>query len=140
MIGRILGIDFGKARIGLALSDPLGITAQPFEVVAFEKIEEAITRIAALVKEHDVARIVLGLPLNMDGSEGFMVAATRDFAVALEKKTGLPSIEWDERLTSSQALSALGRQEKSWKKRKKKLDAVAAQFLLQSYLDSPMAD
>ncbi len=137
MIGRILGIDFGKARIGLALSDPLGITAQPLEIVASERVDDAIARIAALVEEHDVARIVLGLPLNMDGSEGFMVAATREFAVALEKKTSLVPIEWDERLTSSQALSALGRQEKSWKKRKKKLDAVAAQFLLQSYLDSP---
>jgi len=133
---RALGIDFGKARIGLALSDPLGITAQPLQVLEVSRLGEACVLINDLVQEHGVTRLVVGLPLNMDGSEGPMVAAVREFANALEKETGLTPVEWDERLTSSQALSALGKDERSWKKRKRKMDAVAAQFLLQSYLDS----
>ena len=72
----------------------------------------------------------------MDGSEGAMVAEIRTFAEALDAKTGLSPVEWDERLTTSQALSALSSQEKSWKKRREKKDSVAAQILLQSYLDS----
>lgn len=136
MIGRILAIDYGRARIGLALSDPLGITAQPLEVVEVKKFEDVVAHIAGLVGEYDVFRIVIGLPLNMDGTEGAMVEEMRIFGSKIETSTGLQPVEWDERLTSSQALSALGKQEKNWKKRKRKLDAVAAQILLQSYLDA----
>jgi len=136
MIGRILAIDYGKARIGMALSDPLGITAQPLEVLKVKEVKDALTRIAGIVDEKGVERIIVGLPLNMDGSEGPQVAETRAFAALLRERTGLDPIEWDERLTSRQALSALGKQERSWRKRKEKMDAVAAQILLQSYLDS----
>jgi putative Holliday junction resolvase len=136
MKGRILGIDYGKARIGLALSDPLGVTAQPLEVIRVYEMQKALSRIASIVKERDVRGIVLGLPLNMDGSVGPQAAETRSFAALLEVETGLKPVEWDERLTSRQALSALGQQERSWRKRQEKLDAVAAQILLQSYLDS----
>jgi len=136
MIGRILAVDFGKARIGLALSDPLGIIAQPLEVLKARDIKDALAHIAAIVEERGVEQIVLGLPLNMDGSEGPQVAETRTFAALLRERTGLVPVEWDERLTSRQALSALGQQERSWRKRKEKMDAVAAQILLQSYLDS----
>ncbi len=136
MIGRILAIDYGRARVGLALSDPLGITAQPLEVVDVKRSGDVVAHIASLVGEHDVFRIVIGLPLNMDGTEGAMVDEMRTFGAKIEASTGLQLVEWDERLTSSQALSALGKQEKDWKKRKRKLDAVAAQILLQSYLDA----
>jgi len=138
MVGRILAIDYGRARIGLALSDPLGITAQPLKVIDVKKTADAVAHIASLAGEHDVFRIVIGLPLNMDGTEGAMVDEMRAFGEKIEVSTGLPLVEWDERLTSSQALSALGKQEKDWKKRKRKLDAVAAQILLQSYLDANM--
>ncbi len=136
MIGRILAIDYGRARIGLALSDPLGITAQPLEVLHVKESKDVVERIARTAAEQDVIRIVIGLPLNMDGTEGAMVEEMRAFASKIEASTGFSPVEWDERLTSSQALSALGKQEKDWKKRKNKLDAVAAQILLQSYLDA----
>jgi len=138
--GRILGIDYGRARIGLSLSDPLGITAQPLAVIRVESQKDAVERVAGVVAEHGVERIVLGLPLNMNGTEGPMVGEVRAFAVVLEKKTGLKPVEWDERLTSSEALSALGQGERSWRKMKEKMDAVAAQFLLQSHLDSLSRD
>jgi len=134
--GRILGIDYGRARIGLAISDPLGITAQPVEVIQVKKKEEAVRHIAALIEERDVRAVVIGLPLNMDGSEGFMVQEVRVFSAALEEICGIKAVEWDERLTSSQALSSLALEERSWKKRKNKIDIKAAQILLQCYLDS----
>lgn len=136
MEGRILGIDYGKARIGLALSDPLGITAQPLEVLPVKKKSDALQYIAGLINDRDVRIILIGLPLNMDGSEGAMVTEVRVFSAALAKICGIEPLEWDERLTSAQAISSLALGEKSWKKRKKKVDAVAAQILLQSYLDS----
>ena len=134
--GRILAIDYGRARVGLALSDPLGITAQPLAVLRVEDEAGAVERIAAIVAERGVRRLVIGLPLNMDGSEGPMVAEVRRFAAALATRCGIEPEEWDERLTSTQALGALGRSGMSWKKRKARLDAVAAQFLLQSFLDA----
>jgi len=136
VLGRILAIDFGNARVGLALSDPMGMIAKPFEVLQVAQMPKTIERIAEIVKEQEVTRIVIGLPLNMDGSEGFMVAQTRAFAADLAAATDLTPVEWDERLTSAQAHATLAAQGQSRQKRKKKIDAVAAQILLESYLSS----
>ena len=137
MSARILCIDFGEKRIGLAISDPLGILARPLEVIERKRSKEDYYTLLAVVEEHDVEKIVIGLPLNMDGSEGFMVRAMRAFSAELQKICKIEIIEFDERLTSHQAGRALASASpKGKKKRKTKIDAVSAQIILQTYLDS----
>ena len=135
-LGRILGIDYGEKRIGLALSDPLGITAQPLDLLVRTKKSEDYARIARIVEEQGVVRIVIGLPLNMDGTEGFMVKAVRDFTAGLKEKCPVEIVELDERLTSMEAGRALDQASLKGKKRKEKLDCLSARIILQTYLDS----
>jgi putative Holliday junction resolvase len=134
--GRILGIDYGEKRIGLALSDPLGMTAQPLQTLQRTRTKEDLDALAAIISEHDVTRIVIGLPLNMDGTEGFMVDSMRAFSGALHDLISLEIIEVDERLTSHQASHALTSASVKGKKRKQKTDIIAAQIILQTHLDS----
>lgn len=134
--GRILCIDFGEKRIGLAISDPLGITAQPLNLLVRKDKESDFQEILKLVRELDVTRIVIGLPLNMDGSEGFMVKAVREFSKELEKRSQLEIIEMDERLTSLQASRALNQGALKGKEKKQKIDSLSAQIILQTYMNS----
>ncbi len=134
--GRLLSIDFGKARIGLAISDPLGITAQPLEVVDAKIQRKALLEIKALVDKYRVEKIVIGLPLNMNGSEGPMVGSVREFASKLEESCSVKVIEIDERMTSLQAGKALDSASMRGKKKKKKIDSLSAQIILQTYMDS----
>lgn len=133
---RILGIDYGEKRIGLALSDPLGITARPFKLLVRTKLSQDLKEIQALLEEHEITKVVIGLPLNMDGSEGFMVEASRKFSSALSEIHTIEIIEMDERLTSQQADMALKSASLRGAKKKKHIDAVSAQIILQTYLDS----
>lgn len=134
--GRILGIDFGEKRIGLALSDPLGMTAQPLQILHRTRTKEDLDKLVEIIGDRDVSRIVIGLPLNMDGSEGFMVESMRAFSFALHDLLPIEIIEVDERLTSHQATLALNTASVKGKKRKQNRDIIAAQIILQTYLDS----
>jgi len=129
----VLGIDYGTARIGVAVSDALGMLAHPLEAVPAGAA--AFTRIAELARARGAARIVVGLPRNMNGSEGGSAAAAREFAAKLGETTGLPILLRDERLSTVAAQRMLHDAGMDAKKSKKHIDAAAAQIILQTYLD-----
>lgn len=133
---RIMGIDYGTARIGVALSDELQMLAHPAETIVVGKGADPVTRIAALVKEKNVERIVVGLPRHMNGSEGASADEARKFAQKLEEKIRCVVRTWDERLSTVAAQNALREAGKSVRKSRAYIDQVAAQMFLQSYLDS----
>ena len=136
---RILAIDYGRKRIGLAASDPLGLIAQPIGTLEGSP-DDAADLIAKECVERDIARIVLGLPLNMDGTEGFMAKEVREFGALLSQKTGLPVIFQDERLSSYSAEQDLKEQGVKRRKGKKgksdraRVDAMAAALILREYM------
>lgn len=136
-IFRAVGIDFGTVRIGVAVSDDLGMLAHPFETVAGEKTDEAITRLAEIVKTRRAEVVVLGLPLSLDGSEGPAVKKVRSFQKKLRK--ALPDtvtiIEEDERLTTVAAAEKLNEAGVSDKDQRDSIDQAAAVEILQTYLD-----
>lgn len=129
----ILAVDHGERRTGVAISDPLGFTAQPVELIEQPDRRLLIERVKHLVEEHHATKIVVGLPLNMDGSEGPRAEAVRGFGEALARATGLSVEYFDERLTSRQAERILAGRKRADKK--KAGDVIAAQILLQCYLD-----
>jgi putative holliday junction resolvase len=134
--GRILALDLGKRRIGLALSDELGVTAQGLETLQRTNIREDLERLAKLASERDVSLILMGNPLHMSGNEGRGTAHAREFGARLEAATGIPIQLWDERLTTVQAQRVLRESGISIEKRAKAVDRLAAVILLESYLDS----
>jgi putative Holliday junction resolvase len=134
--GRILALDLGKKRIGLALSDPLGISAQGLDTLQRSTIREDIAALAAIAREHQVQLVLLGHPLNMRGDEGRQAVYTRDFAQRLTQRTGLAVRFWDERLTSREAERVLKQSGISIEKRANAIDRLAAVILLASYLDA----
>jgi putative Holliday junction resolvase len=128
---RVLGIDFGEKRIGLAISDGLGITAQPLAVVSnIQGIKQV------LAERDDVHKIVVGLPKNLKGEIGPQAQKTLVFVEELKKETGLPVLTWDERFSTGQAEKVLIEAGLSRKKRKSVVDKSAAALILQSYLDA----
>jgi len=133
---RVLGLDLGEKRIGLALSDSLGMVASPLKVLEYESQRAAVEQIAAIVKSKGVGEIVVGLPLEMNGRGGLQAEKAQGFAKALEERVNVPVNCWDERLTTVQAERALLEADVSRKGRKLRADMVAAALLLQSYLDS----
>jgi putative holliday junction resolvase len=133
---RILALDYGTKRIGIALSDELRWTAQPLETFERRSLDRDLSHIASLVRTHEVAEVVLGFPLQLDGREGPAIKAMRDFAAQLEQKLSVPLVLWDERLTTKAAEDLLIAADVSRKKRKGAIDRVAAAILLQSYLAS----
>ncbi|HLJ45480.1 MAG TPA: Holliday junction resolvase RuvX [Bryobacteraceae bacterium] len=136
MIGRVLALDLGKRRIGLALSDELGITAQGLETLQRTTIREDISRLAQLIAERNVSLILVGKPLHMSGHEGRQVEFARDFADRLRAATEVPVQFWDERLTTVEAQRVLKQSGISIEKRAKAVDRLSAVILLESYLDS----
>jgi len=136
MPGRILALDYGTKRIGVALSDELGWTAQPLETFERRTLEWDVAHIAALVGSHSVERVVLGLPLQLDGREGPAVRAMREFTVKLEAGLSVPVVRWDERMTTKEAEELLIAADVSRKKRKGIVDRIAAAILLRSYLET----
>ncbi len=132
---RVLGLDPGTVRLGVALSDAMGWTAQPLEVVRVGKVGEELDRIAQLIEEHNVSEIVVGLPLNMDGSEGPKALESRQLIEKLQVRFELPIHAWDERLTTVAAERALLEGDVRRDKRKNVIDKVAAAYMLQGFLD-----
>lgn len=136
-MARTMGIDYGVKRIGIALSDPLGITAQPLEVIHRKSVKDDIGRIKALVQEYEVATIVVGLPLNMDGTPGILTDNVNAFAEKLRGETGLPVELYDERMTTMQVDRMLTDEaDVSRDKRRQVRDKLAASLILESYLQS----
>ncbi len=133
---RILALDHGTKRIGLALSDELGIIAQPLEFIYAEPFAEFLERLKEIIHETHVEQILVGLPRNMDGSYGPAAAKVQEFVAILKETFALPIKLWDERLTSTQANRFLIQAKVRREKRKEKVDKMAAAILLQSYLDS----
>ena len=131
-MSRCLGIDYGSKRVGLALSDPLGITARPLDVVARASLDD---RVAELVASEDVGTIVVGLPTGLSGEEGDSAVAARELGEELRELTGLPVVYVDERLTSRIAESSLLESGMKRRERRENVDKVAAAVILQSYLD-----
>ncbi|NJN69551.1 MAG: Holliday junction resolvase RuvX [Nitrospira sp.] len=136
MATRILALDYGTKRIGVALSDELRWTAQPLETFERRALDWDVAHIATLVSSHDVERVVLGFPLQLDGRQGPAVLAMRAFAEKLEAGISVPIILWDERMTTKAAEDLLIAADVSRKKRKGVVDRIAAAILLQSYLEA----
>ncbi len=133
-IGRILALDLGKRRIGLAVSDELGITAQGLDTMERTNMREDLARLGRLVEARNVELILVGNPLRMDGEEGAQSGWVRQFAVKLETFTGRPVRLWDERLTTVEAERVLRESGISREKRARAVDRLAAVILLESYL------
>ena len=133
---RILALDHGSKRIGIAVSDELKVIAQPLEFVAAEPFADVLARLRELIHDKQVELILVGLPRNMDGSYGPAALRVQDFVAALKGALPVPIRTWDERLTSAQANRVLIQGNVRRDKRKEKVDMMAAAILLQSYLDS----
>ena len=137
-MARILGLDFGTKTVGVAVSDELLLTAQAVETIWREKpgkLRQTLARIEELVNHYGVEKIVLGLPKNMNDTEGERCEKTREFKELLEKRTGLEVILWDERLTTVAANDAMIEMGIRRENRKEYIDQIAAIFILQEYLD-----
>ncbi|MBX5476064.1 MAG: Holliday junction resolvase RuvX [Clostridia bacterium] len=132
---RVLALDVGERTLGVAVSDPLGWTAQGLLTLRRTRDERDCDAVLDLVRRYEVERVVVGLPRNMDGSEGERARRTRRFAEQLRRRLPVPVEEWDERLTTVQAERALLDADLSRAKRKRVVDAVAATLILQSYLE-----
>lgn len=135
---RIIGLDFGSKTVGVALSDPLMITAQGVEIIRRDsenKLRQTLARIEEIIAQNQVTEIVMGLPKNMNNTEGERVEKTRDFAEKLERRTGLPVTLWDERLTTVAADRAMIEGGIRRENRKNYVDEIAAVFILQGYMD-----
>lgn len=136
---RVLGLDFGSKTTGVAVSDPLGFTAQGVETITRkdeDKLRQTCARIEALITEYQIETIVLGHPKNMNNTEGERVAKTLIFKEMLERRTNLPVVLWDERLTTTAAEQILIESGVRRENRKAVIDKVAASLILQGYLDS----
>ena len=131
---RIMAIDYGDAHTGIAISDPTGLLAGFTTVIDAWRPETAAERIAALAKEHGVEQLVLGHPINMDGTRGPRSEKAQAMKSLLEAATGLPVVLWDERRTTIDAHQILQNSGKNARQRKKVVDAVAASLILEGYL------
>ena len=136
---RILGLDYGSKTVGVAVSDPLGFTAQGVETIwrkQENKLRQTLARIAELAQEYQAEKIVLGFPKNMNNTLGERALKTLEFQEKLKTRTGLPVVMWDERLTTVEAERTLKEAGVRRENRKQYLDEIAAVFILQGYLDA----
>ena len=136
---RIMGLDYGSKTVGVAISDPLGITAQGIETITRKdenKLRKTCARIEALIEEYQVEKIVIGLPKHMNNDIGIRAEKSMEFAEMLKRRTGLEVQMWDERLTTMEAERTLIESNIRREDRKKYIDKSAAVFILQGYLDS----
>lgn len=134
---RIMGLDFGSKTVGVAISDPLLVTAQGIEIIRRKeenKLRQTLSRIEELIREYEVSEIVLGLPKNMNDTLGERAELTLEFRDKLERRTGLPVHMWDERLTTMAADKAMMEAGIRRENRKDYVDKIAAVFILQGYL------
>jgi putative Holliday junction resolvase len=135
---RVLGLDYGSKTVGVAVSDPLGLTAQAVETIwrkQENKLRRTLARIDELISEYQVGEIVVGYPKNMNNTIGERAVKSLEFKEMLEKRTGLPVVMWDERLTTLEANRTLMESGVRRENRKQYLDELAAVFILQGYLD-----
>jgi putative Holliday junction resolvase len=136
---RILGVDVGRRRVGLAISDPSATLARPLATLTIDRtsaVDRVAAEVARLAAEDDgLDAIVVGMPLRLDGSSTDQTAHVAAFVAALQTRTTIPIYREDERLTSREAESRLALTERAWRKRKAQLDAAAAAIILQDYLD-----
>ena len=136
---RVMGLDYGSKTVGVAVSDELMLTAQGIEIIRREretKLRRTYARIEELVRDYKVDRIVLGFPRNMDNSEGERCRMVREFGSNVKRRTGLPVILWDERLTTVAAQRSMDETGVRETDRKKYVDEIAAMFILQGYMNS----
>ncbi|MDR3891683.1 MAG: Holliday junction resolvase RuvX [Blautia sp.] len=136
---RIMGLDYGSKTIGVAISDPLGLTAQGIEIIRREdenKLRKSLRRIEELISEYQVEEIVLGFPKNMNNTIGERAQKSLELKEMLERRCGLPVIMWDERLTTVEANRTLMESGVRRENRSKYVDMIAAVFILQGYLDA----
>ena len=136
---RVMGLDYGSKTVGVAISDPLGITAQGMETIhrkAENKLRQTLARIEELVKEYEVEEIVLGFPKNMNNTIGERAEKSLQLKETLERRLGLPVVMWDERLTTVEANRTLMETGVRRENRGKYVDMIAAVFILQGYLDA----
>jgi len=136
---RILGLDYGTKTVGVAVSDPLGITAQGVETIhrkSENKLRQTLARIKSMAEEYDAEKIVLGFPKHMNNDIGERALKTLEFKEKLSERTGLEIIMWDERLTTVEAERILIESNVKRQDRKQYIDKIAAVFILQGYLDS----
>lgn len=135
---RILGLDYGSKTVGVAVSDPLGFTAQGVEIICRKsenKMRQTLARIEELIAQYQVEEIVLGLPKNMNNTLGDRAEKSLELKETLERRTGLPVVMWDERLTTVSANRVLMETGVRRENRKEHVDEIAAVFILQGYLD-----
>lgn len=135
---RIMGLDFGSKTVGVAISDPLLITAQGIEIIRRKeenKLRQTLARIEELIVEYGVTEIVLGLPKNMNDTEGERVRLSKEFKEKLERRTGLPVTMWDERLTTVEADNIMMEAGIRRENRKEYVDMIAAQLILEGYME-----
>lgn len=136
---RIMALDYGSATVGVAMTDPLGITVQPSETITRKQenhLRRTCSRIEALVRENGIDLIVIGLPLNMDGTEGERAQKSREFGAMIERRTGMRAVFQDERLTTVEADEILDDLGIDRRERKKHIDAIAASIILQDYINA----
>jgi putative Holliday junction resolvase len=133
---RILGIDHGTKRIGIAISDELGMIAQPLEFIPAEPLNDSLARLKKIIEERGVELLLVGMPRNMDGTYGPAAQKVNEFIATVKTVIATPVKLWDERLTSAQANRVLIQANVRRDKRKEKVDMTAAAILLQSYLDN----
>ena len=131
---KVMAIDYGDARTGVAISDPFGMIVGRSEVVQTWNRDKAAAEVARIYKESGAERLVVGLPRNMDGSEGSRAQACREFAALLQELTGTEPVMWDERRTTVEAHNILSTNGKKTKKHRETVDAVAAGLILEGYL------
>jgi len=135
---RIMGLDLGSKTVGVAVSDPLLNVAREVEIIRRKeenKLRQTLARIEELIIEYDVKEIVLGLPLNLDGTEGERAELSREFKDKLERRTGLPVHMWDERLTTVEAIEIMDADGIKPKDREKYVDMIAARVILEGYME-----
>ena len=135
---RIMGLDFGSKTVGVAVSDPLFLTAQGLEIIRRKeenKLRQTLSRIEELAVEYEVSEIVIGLPKHMNGTEGVRVELTEEFREKLERRTGIHCVMWDERLTTVMADKTMMEAGVRRENRKEYVDKIAATIILQGYLD-----
>jgi putative Holliday junction resolvase len=132
---RILGLDYGEKRLGLAISDEMGITAQGLPTLTRKGLEKDLAALEKVIRQFGVDRMVIGYPLRLNGTEGIQCEKVNRFAGILEKRFSVPILKWDETLTTSQAEEILTEVRVSRKKRKAVVDKLAAMIILQDYLD-----
>ncbi len=131
---RLMGIDFGDARVGVALSDPLCIMSQGFKTINNDGTDSLFLEICDIIKEKEVTKIIVGLPKNMDNSEGFRTDATKEFVEKLKTFTDVPTEYCDERLTTVSAHGFLSEMNVRGKKRKGAVDTLSAALILETYM------